>query len=118
MSLKKYFGLILILIFVYSCKNKEKNLQKNNLSELNESERDSLAVEYHKISKHYLQPSELHRIYKDSALIANPNNVEIRQKLSYSYKKVGEHIKAMGVLNKAVEIDTANGNADVLEYKV
>ncbi|MDC3388114.1 tetratricopeptide repeat protein [Flavobacteriaceae bacterium] len=118
MSIKKTILLIFIVGFVISCKKKENTKQKNNLFELNETERDSLALKYDKISKYYLQPSEIHRIYKDSALIANPNNVEIRQKLSYSYKKVGQHIKAMEVLNKAVEIDTANGNADVLEYKV
>src|SRR5690606_15069210 len=36
---------------------------------------------------------------------------------SYSYKKAGEHIKAMEMLNKAVAIDVANGKTTALEYK-
>lgn len=88
-----------------------------NYSELNENEKEKLANKYHNLSNYFLQPSDLYRVYKDSALMVQPNNVDLRQRLSYSYKKVGDHIKAMEVLNKAVEIDTASGKADVLEYK-
>ena len=84
---------------------------------MDENKKEELANWYHDMSNYFLQPSELYRTYKDSALMVQPDNVKFRQKLSYSYKKVGEHIKAIKVLNKAVEIDTANGKADALEYR-
>src|SRR5690606_16640107 len=39
------------------------------------------------------------------------------ERASNSYKKAGEQIKAMEMLNKAVAIDTANGSTAALEYK-
>lgn len=113
MSLKHKIISFTILVLVYSCNNK----QPKDYSSLDENKKGEIANWYHEMSNYFLQPSELYRTYKDSALIVQPNNVDLRQRLSYSYKKVGEHIKAMEVLNKAVEIDTANGKADVLEYR-
>ena len=113
MPLKHKIISFIILVLVYSCNNK----QRKDYSSLDENKKVEIANWYHEMSNYFLQPSELYRTYKDSALIVQPNNVDLRQRLSYSYKKVGEHIKAMKVLNKAVEIDTANGKADVLEYR-
>ncbi|GGW74821.1 tetratricopeptide repeat protein [Winogradskyella epiphytica] len=113
MSLKYKIISFTILVLVYSCNNK----QPKDYSSLDENKKGEIANWYHEMSNYFLQPSELYRTYKDSALIVQPDNVDLRQRLSYSYKKVGEHIKAMEVLNKAVEIDTANGKADVLEYR-
>lgn len=113
MSLKKVNSYTLILLIFSSCTN----LQNKDISNLDAKEREALAKHYNESSNYFLQPSELYRQYKDSALLVEPNNVDYRQRLSYSYKKVGEHIKAMKVLNKAVEIDTANGKVDVLEYR-
>lgn len=113
MSLKQIIFSCILLFLIFSCTKK----QTKDYSTLSESERSELANKYHNISNLFLQPSELYRTYKDSSLMVQPNNVLFRQKLSYSYKKVGEHIKAMEVLNKAVEIDVANGKADVLEYR-
>lgn len=109
---QKIIGFSLLMIFL-SCNTK----RTKDYSSLEESEKEEIANWYHEMSNYFLQPSELYRTYKDSALVVQPNNVDLRQRLSYSYKKVGEHIKAMEVLNKAVEIDTANGKADVLEYR-
>jgi len=113
MSLKQILFSCGLLIFVFNCKNRK----KVDYSVFTEIQKDSLATRYHQISDFFLQPSELYRIYKDSALMVQPNNVDLRQRLSYSYKKVGEHIKAMEVLNRAVDIDTSNGKADALQYR-
>jgi len=109
---RKILGLT-IAVFLFSC-NEEK---AKDYSTLSENEKKELADWYHKSSDYFLQPSELYRTYKDSALKVQPNNVYLLQRLSYSYKKVGEHIKAMQILNRAVEIDIANGNSGALEYR-
>src|SRR5690606_40118870 len=44
---------------------------------LNEYEKDSLAKQYDQIADYFLQPSELYRNYKDSALMVQPNNTKI-----------------------------------------
>jgi len=112
MSVKK---IIFVVIFAMLLGCQE--TPKDKFSTLTPDEKTELTDYYHKFSKYYLQPSEIHRTYKDSALMVDPSHVEYRQRLSYSYKKVGDHIKAMEVLNKAVEIDTAQGKADALMYK-
>lgn len=112
MSLKKMY-LFFAFIIIYSC-------SKNSIKDFNsmdEKEKKKLSKSYHDMSNYFLQPSELYRTYKDSALMVQPENVDYMQRLSYSYKKVGEHIKAMKILNKAVDIDTSNGKTDVLEYR-
>ena len=101
------------LLIIFSCNRKT----SKDYASLDENKKEELANWYDKMSNKFLQPSELHRRFKDSALMVQPNNVEMRQVLSYSYKKVGEHIKAMEVLNKAAEIDIENGKADVLQYR-
>jgi tetratricopeptide (TPR) repeat protein len=92
-------------------------VHKKDFNSLSKVEKDSLAELHDELSDYFLQPSKIHRIYKDSALYFQPENVDIRQRLSYSYKKTGEHIKAMELLNKAVEIDISNDNADALQYR-
>lgn len=111
--MKKIISLSLLLFLIVGCKEKEIPYYEK----MDDSEKSKLANDFHDISNYFLQPSDLYRIYKDSALIVQPKNADLRKRLSYSYKKVGDHIKAMEVLNKAVEIDTANGKTDVLEYK-
>ena len=103
----------LSLIIICSC-TKKSTVDFKNMSK---DKKEQLAKHYHDISNYFLQPSELYRVYKDSALMVQPDNVDYMQRLSYSYKKVGEHIKAMEVLNKAVEIDISNKKTDVLEYR-
>jgi len=101
------------LITVYSCSKQS----TSDFKSMSVDEKEKLSKWYHDISNYFLQPSELYRTYKDSALMAQPENVDYMQRLSYSYKKVGEHIKAMEVLNKAIEIDTSKGKTNVLEYR-
>ncbi|QAA81853.1 tetratricopeptide repeat protein [Aequorivita sp. H23M31] len=113
MSIKQIIFIGTIFHVFLSCKEKS----TSDFATLDDSKKEELSNYYHELSNYFLQPSELYRVYKDSALMVQPDNVEIRQKLSYSYKKVGDHIKAMEVLNKAVEIDTAQGKTDVLEYR-
>lgn len=111
MSLKHL--LIIIVILLSGCKNEE----KNPFQDLSVKEKDSLAAMYHKYSMSVYQPSALHRTYKDSALLVNPEHVEYRQRLSYSYKKTGEHIKAMELLDQAVALDVKNDNTKALQYR-
>lgn len=117
MSLKSLFILIASVFFL-SCKSSK---NENPFKHLSLEEREKLARFYHNISiieHHYgAQTGKLHWIYKDSALMAVPDHVEYMQRASYSYKKAGEHIKAMQMLNKAVALDTANGKTAALEYK-
>jgi len=113
MSIKNIY-IILIAAFFLACKS-HKN--EDVFEHLSDEERNNLADYYHKKSKEYYQPSEVHRIYKDSTLMAAPNHVEYTQLYSYSYKKTGEHIRAMELLNKAVDLDVANNNTAALEYK-
>jgi len=115
MSIKLAFKLVLVLLFI-SCNNTKSTEDK--FSNLTEAEKDSISERYNGYSRYFYQPSKMHRMVKDSALIVQPLNVGARQKLSYSYKKRGEHIKAMEVLNKAVEIDLEKGNVDALQYRI
>lgn len=115
MALKK-FVLYNILIFIGFC-HTSYSQESNPFEHLSKEERIKLADKYHDLSQTVYQTSQMHRIYKDSALMAVPDHVNYMQLASYSYKKAGEHIKAMEMLNKAVAIDTANGKTAVLEYK-
>jgi len=109
------YRIIIIAIIFYGCaKNDNERVLYKNLSI---KEKDSIAENYHKISNYFLQPSSLYRVYKDSALLVTPDNVSFRQKLSYSYKKRGEHIKAMEILNEAVVYGIEQNNTDALGYR-
>ena len=115
MALKKFF-LYNILIFIGFC-HSSYSQESNPFENLSKEERIKLADKYHDLSQTVYQTSQMHRIYKDSALLAVRDHVNYMQRASYSYKKSGEHIKAMKMLNKAVAIDTANGSTAALEYK-
>lgn len=116
MSMIKY--IVGCLLFMCSCSYKEDDSKlESRFGEMTTEERDSLANWYNSVSNYMLQPSESHRRYKDSAMMAAPNHVGYRQVGSYSYKKTGEHIKAMKMLNQACDIDVKLGNTDCLEYR-
>lgn len=116
MSIKNLTLILFAIIFI-SCKSIK---SENPFAHLSTEERAKLVDYYHEESMKFnpnFQTGKLHRIYKDSALMAVPDHVEYMERASYSYKKAGEHIKAMEMLNKAVAIDTANGKTRALEYK-
>ena len=116
MSIKNVSFILFVIVFI-SCKSTK---NEHPFAHLSTDERAKLADCYHEESMKFnpwFQTGKLHRTYKDSALLAVPNHVEYMQRASYSYKKAGEHIKAMEMLNKAVAIDTANGKTAALEYK-
>ena len=113
MSIRIFIFLTPLLFFSCNTDSKKKNI----LDHLSEQEKDSIAKQYHQFSDYYLQPSEMYRKLKDSALMIQPDKVEYRQKLSYSYKKRGEHIKAMEALNEAVDYGIKQNNTDVLGYR-
>jgi len=112
MSIKHIYFFLLISIGCQKLENRTEPFAK-----LTEVERDSAAFQYNEMSDYMLQPSDKHRILKDTALMLAPNNIEYRQVLSYSYKKRGEHIRAMEILNEAVSRDIANGSIDGLQYR-
>lgn len=115
MSLKQLLGLLFILL-IAGCNDRTTSFE-NKIADLTEKERDSLTDMYHEYSMLFYQPSEMHRKYKDTALIISPDHVEYRQRLSYSYKKTGEHIKAMEILNEAVRRDIKNNKTGALGYR-
>lgn len=106
---------LLLLILITGCRSEP--AVKDRFADLTETERDSLATYYHEISMALYQPSEMHRKFKDTALIVKPDHVEYRQRLSYSYKKRGEHIEAMRILNEAVERDIEKNKTFALQYR-
>jgi len=112
MSIKYVYFFILITL---GCQKLEKRVDP--FTKLTKTERDSAAFQYNEMSNYMLQPSDKHRILKDTAVMLAPENIEYRQVLSYSYKKRGEHIQAMEVLNDAVARDVANGSIDGLQYR-
>lgn len=113
MSLKNLY-IVAISLFAVAC-----FAQNNPFEHLSLEERKELADKFNKMAAldNYYQTSEMHRIYKDSALMANPERKDIVQTYSYSYKKAGEHIKAMKLLNKAVAMDLEKNRTAALEYK-
>ena len=117
MSIKQIiFTKLILILTLMSCNEKHTELNKET-SVLNSEDKKELALKLHKMSDAFLQSSHLHRAFKDSSLFIDPTNVDVRQRLSYSYKKVGEHIKAMEILNEAARRDTAQRRTDVLEYR-
>lgn len=114
MSIKPFITFILVFL-LFGCKPETGTEIK--FANLTEKDRDSLATHYHNVSMVFYQPSELHRKFKDTALTIQPDQVEYRQRLSYSYKKRGEHIKAMEILNEAVKRDIENDRTFALQYR-
>ncbi len=114
MSVKILLAFLLI-ISIGGC-GQETSVE-DKYANLTEVERDSLAILYHNYSMAVYQPSEMHRRFKDTALMIKPDHVEYRQRLSYSYKKRGEHIKAMKILNEAVERDIKQNRTFALQYR-
>ncbi len=100
-----------------ACKIEKPTPKGRTFDHYTQAERDSIAERFKNISYYMLQPSEAHRRYKDSALIVNPNDIESRSVWSYSYKKRGEHIQAMKILNEATEQDIQNNSKEILEYR-
>lgn len=115
MSLNQIVLLIALCVAFSSCKEVEKpEFTNNTLTETQKVERAELYKEY---SYQFLQPSYLRRAYLDTAAMLVPNEVDYIERHSYSYKKVGDHIKAMELLNKAIAMDTAQGSTATLEYR-
>jgi tetratricopeptide (TPR) repeat protein len=114
----KIIPIILLMTLTACNKSVEINEEpKRDFSKYSQVELDSLGEWYNNASNYFLQVSENHRRYKDSALIAAPNNIEYRQVYSYSYKKAGEHLKAMAILNEAVKRDSLNGSVEAMKYR-
>lgn len=116
MSVRYLLCYSFFILVIYSCKTPEKP-NSNPFAKYSKKERDSLAAVYDAFSNYMAQPTDAHRIAKDSAILAAPDNIELIQELSYSYKKRGEHIQAMKILNEAVAKDVAKGSIDALEYR-
>ena len=111
---------ILFVLFAFAC-HKVDELPKNDkgkdFSQFTTLERDSIAEDYNAWANYFLQPSFAYRLYKDSANLAQPKELSYLQTKSYSYKKRGEHIEAMRILNEVVEKDIAGGSFDALQYR-
>jgi tetratricopeptide (TPR) repeat protein len=113
----KYLSII-CGIMMYACKTPDKPiLHVDPYDQYTSIQKDSIAEMFNNLSDYMSQPSDRHRLYKDSAILLSPTNVEYRQVLSYSYKKRGDHIKAMRILNEAVAMDLKKGSRDALQYR-
>jgi len=106
--MKKYTFLFIILVGLTYCQN---HIEEETTITV-KKDKDK-AINYWKKAKSGLQFSDYHRLHFDSAFLYYPDTSDISQVYSYSYKKTGEHIKAMQLLNKAVEVDSK----EVLGYR-
>lgn len=116
MSIKKISFVIGFLVFYFACKTPEKPKSKPIISH-SKTEKDSLSKLYDSYANYMAQPTKIHRLMKDTAILYDPDNTELRMELSYSYKKRGEHIEAMRILNDAAARDVQKGSIDGLEYR-
>lgn len=71
MSIKTLF-IALIGFSLLSCNHTK--TASNPFENLTQTEKDSLEKKYFDLSMQYYQPSDLHRMYRDSALMVNPDN--------------------------------------------
>jgi len=114
----RFLTFILFITLIACNKPAEiREVPERDFAAMSQAELDSLGDWYNNVSNYFLQVSENHRRYKDSALIVAPDNIEYRQVYSYSYKKAGEHLKAMKILNEAVRRDSLNGSVEAMEYR-
>jgi len=72
MSLRIFLS-FLFIGFIIGCKSEPS--VEDKFEDLTEKEQDSLANFYHDLSMGMYQPSEMHRRFKDTALIVKPDNV-------------------------------------------
>ncbi len=107
--------IFLFLLSIVSCRTPEKPIDR--YAHMNKKEKDSLSLQFNDLSDYMLQPSDKHRIFKDSAILLDPTNIDFKAVKSYSYKKRGEHLRAMEILNEAVGLDIKKGSKDQLEYR-
>jgi len=114
----RFLTFILFITLIACSKPAEiSEVPERDFAAMSQAELDSLGEWYNNVSNYFLQVSENHRRYKDSALIVAPDNIEYRQVYSYSYKKAGEHLKAMKILNEAVRRDSLNGSVEAMKYR-
>lgn len=106
---------VILVLFLSACQNEKQT--EDVFAHLSKEERDSLSDQYQQTAYYMYQPTKAHRRYFDSALYANPYDVGKRQVYSYSYKKRGEHIKAMELLTEAVRQDIENESVESLQYR-
>jgi tetratricopeptide (TPR) repeat protein len=115
MSIKNIVKFSFVLLVLAGCERPEP--KPEYYAYYTKEQRDSLSKVFDDMSNYMSQPTDKHRLYKDSAIILSPQNTDIRAQLSYSYKKRGDHIKAMKILNEAVEMDIKKGSYDLLKYR-
>lgn len=121
MSLKNWVLMIFICI-IFSCSkadsdetanNEREMVQKLNIEHVKTNsavykkmKKDkSYGKEYVDFSYNFEQTSLFKRHLNILGLMINPDNSEYIRRFSYSYKKAGEHEKAMKMLNLALETD-------------
>lgn len=119
MSIKKNIFLAVSFLLV-ACSSDEKNLQKTilppvvekinvenidlSLIDFKEYTSDvSLGKEYVDFSYSFLQTSLFKRHLNTIGLTIDPSNTDYIKRFSYSYKKAGEHQKAMHLLQLSLE---------------
>lgn len=110
------FSLISCSSITDSKKNKESKLFKSlNVENLDyeHAKFDTLsknqAQEYVDISYKFLQTSKFKRHLNTIGILADTTNYKYIKRLSYSYKKAGEHQKAIKLMNLAIETETNPG---------
>lgn len=108
--------IVVALPLSLSCSSPEKENKMTNsvLEKINVEELDteltnfadideSFGKEYVDFSYNFLQTSLFKRHLNTAGLLIDPSNTSFIKRFSYSYKKAGEHEKAMNVLQAAVD---------------
>jgi tetratricopeptide (TPR) repeat protein len=111
---------IISSIVISSCFGQDKSQlikEVGRFENLTQFQLDSVANNFDELANYMSQPSDKHRLYKDSACSLAPTNEEYCAQLSYSYKKRGDHLKAMKILNDAVQNHLKKGSYELLEYR-
>lgn len=123
MSLRIKFILI-FSVLVMACSTEQENTDKNKSEIYSKINVENINYDYNKFDKYnkqeaqeyyvdfsynFIQTSRFKRHLNTIGVMIDTTNYQYIKRLSYSYKKAGEHQKAMHLLNLAISTETNSG---------